>query len=98
MAQRGGPFFPGRRAPTLSAVAGRSAPPDPAALASVVAILDEAAERYGDDEALALVGDAGTTSWSFRELRRRSELAAWRLRHELGLQPGERLLTLSPSA
>jgi long-chain acyl-CoA synthetase len=79
-------------------VAGRSAPPDPAALASVVAILDEAAERYGDDEALALVGDAGTTSWSFRELRRRSELAAWRLRHDLGLSPGDRLLTLSPSA
>jgi len=80
-------------------VAGRSAPPDPTALDSVVAILDEAAERYGDDEALALVADGGaTTSWSFRELRRRSELAAWRLRHDLGLAPGDRLLTLAPSA
>jgi long-chain acyl-CoA synthetase len=87
-----------RRRPTLSHVAGRTAPPDPAALRSVVDILDEAAERYGDAEALALVGDAGTTSWSFRELRRRSELAAWRLRHDLGLRTGDRLLTLSPSA
>ena len=87
---------------TLSGVAGSvtkgGAPSDPAELRSVVDILDKASERYRDDEALALVGDAGTTSWSFRELRRRSELAAWRLRHDLGLQPGDRLLTLSPSA
>jgi long-chain acyl-CoA synthetase len=87
---------------TLSGVAGSaarsSAAPDRTALRSVVDILDGAADRYGDAEALALVGDAGTTSWSFHELRRRSELAAWRLRHDLGLQPGDRLLTLSPSA
>ena len=75
------------------------APPDPTQLDSVVDILDEAAERYGGAEALALKGEDGAKeSWSFRELRRRSELAAWRLRNELGLAAGDRLLTLSPSA
>ena len=34
--------------------------------------------------------------WSYRELDRRSRLVAWRLRSR-GLQPGERLLTWSPS-
>ena len=84
---------------TLSPVAARIAPPDATRLDSVVDVLDEAAERYGDAEALALMGDDGAReSWSFLELRRRSELAAWRLRHDLGLAPGDRLLTLSPSA
>jgi long-chain acyl-CoA synthetase len=80
-------------------VAGRIAPPDPATLDSLFDIVDDAAERYGDAEALALlVEDGAAERWSFRELRRRSILAAWRLRNELGLSPGERLLTLSPSA
>ena len=35
-------------------------------------------------------------SWGAREMQRRSLLAAWRLR-AVGLQPGDRLLTWSPS-
>ena len=81
------------------AVAGRIDPPDPRAFSSLVDVVDDAAERYGDAEALAILREDGTReSWSFRELRRRSELAAWRLRHDLGLEPGDRLLTWSPSA
>lgn len=84
---------------TLSPVAGKSAPPDPATLRSVVDILDDAAKRYGEAEALALLREDGTKdSWSFGELQRRSELAAWSIRHDLGLAPGDRFLTLSPSA
>ena len=80
-------------------MAGESGPPDPAALDSLVDIVDEAAERYGDADALALlVEDAVPERWSFRELRRRSILAAWRLRNDLGLSTGDRVLTLSPSA
>jgi long-chain acyl-CoA synthetase len=60
-------------------------------------LLDEAVVRYGDKHALSLRGDDGTTSsWSFRELERRSRLAAWRLR-AIGLEPGDRVLTWSPS-
>ena len=40
--------------------------------------------------------DGSVWHWSFRELDRRSRLAAWRLR-ALGLEPGDRLLTWSPS-
>ena len=40
--------------------------------------------------------DGTTTTWSYRELDRRSRLAAWRLRSR-GLQPGDRILTWSPS-
>ena len=76
-----------------------SGPRDPAALDSLVDIVDRAAEQYGDADALALlVEDTISERWSFRELRRRSILAAWRLRNDLGLSPGDRLLTLSPSA
>lgn len=60
-------------------------------------LLDEAVARYGDHNALSLRADDGTTSsWSFRELERRSRLAAWRLR-AIGLEPGDRVLTWSPS-
>src|SRR3954447_3296098 len=60
-------------------------------------LLDEAVRRYADRPALRLRQDDGTVStWSYRELERRSRLAAWRLRG-LGLQPGDRLLTWSPS-
>jgi long-chain acyl-CoA synthetase len=60
-------------------------------------VLDESARRYGDRNALGLRRDDGTTyHWSYAELRRRSRLAAWRLR-ALGLQPGDRVLTWSPS-
>jgi long-chain acyl-CoA synthetase len=60
-------------------------------------ILDESVASFGDHPALSLRRDDGSSeSWSFRELDRRSRAVAWRLR-ALGLQPGERLLTWSPS-
>ena len=60
-------------------------------------LLDESARRYGARNALGLRRDDGTTyHWSYAELQRRSRLAAWRLR-ALGLQPGDRVLTWSPS-
>jgi long-chain acyl-CoA synthetase len=65
---------------------------------TLVDLLEGAATRYGDHPALSLRHDDGTTSgWTYRELERRSRLAAWRLRSR-GLQPGDRLLTWSPSA
>jgi long-chain acyl-CoA synthetase len=61
-------------------------------------LLEESAARFGDRNALGLRRDDGTTfHWTQRELVRRSRLAAWRLR-ALGLQPGDRVLTWSPSA
>jgi long-chain acyl-CoA synthetase len=60
-------------------------------------LLDEAASRYGERPALGLRRDDGSAEqWSFAELTRRSKLVAWRLR-AAGLQPGDRLLTWSPS-
>ena len=60
-------------------------------------ILDEAVATYGDRPALSLRRDDGSSeSWSFRELDRRSRAVAWRLR-ALALQPGDRMLTWSPS-
>jgi long-chain acyl-CoA synthetase len=60
-------------------------------------LLEESAARYGDRNALGLRRDDGTTfSWNQHELVRRSRIAAWRLR-ALGLQPGDRVLTWSPS-
>lgn len=65
---------------------------------TVLEILERAAERYGDRTALRLRLDDGTAiRWSYRELERRSHLAAWRLR-ALGLRPGDRLLCWAPSA
>jgi long-chain acyl-CoA synthetase len=61
-------------------------------------LLDGALQRYADRPALGLWHDDGTkTTWTYRELDRRSRLAAWRLREQLGLQPGDRILTWSPS-
>src|SRR5690242_2688429 len=60
-------------------------------------ILDESAARYADRPALGLRRDDGSAEqWSFGELNRRSKAAAWRLR-QAGMQPGERVLTWSPS-
>jgi long-chain acyl-CoA synthetase len=60
-------------------------------------LLDEAVARYADRPALGLWRDDGTTeTWTYRELDRRSRLAAWRLR-ALALEPGDRVLTWSPS-
>ncbi len=64
---------------------------------TLLELFDDAVERFGDRPALALAGDDGTTlAWTYRELRRRSRIAAWRLR-ALGLQPGDRILTWSPA-
>lgn len=64
---------------------------------TLLGLLDEAVARYGDKPALSLRADDGSTSdWSFRELERRGRLAAWRLR-AIGLEPGDRVLTWSPS-
>src|SRR3954452_19664484 len=60
-------------------------------------LLESSAAPYGEKPALRLRRDDGTTfHWSYRELQRRSRLAAWRLRAS-GLQPGDRVLTWSPS-
>src|SRR3954470_19619838 len=64
---------------------------------TLVDLLESCADRYGERNALGLRRDDGTTfHWSYVELRRRSRLAAWRLR-QLGLEPGDRVLTWSPS-
>ncbi len=72
--------------------------PDPASFASLVELLDDAAERYPPDRpSLSLRTDTGITlAWSSHEIRRRARMAAWRL-HALGLSRGDRLLTWSPS-
>jgi long-chain acyl-CoA synthetase len=61
-------------------------------------LLDRAVTRNGDKPALGVRLDDGTTdTWTYRQLERRSRLAAWRLR-ALGMQPGDRLLTWAPSS
>ena len=73
---------------------------DPAAARpiTILDLLDAALTRYADRPALGLWHDDGTTTtWTYRELDRRSRLAAWRLRHRLGLNPEDRILTWSPS-
>jgi long-chain acyl-CoA synthetase len=60
-------------------------------------LFDDAVARYGDRPALGLRRDDGSTfTWSYRELDWRSRIAAHRLR-SIGLKPGDRLLTWSPS-
>jgi len=71
--------------------------PDPRALGSLVELLDEIAARYPERVTLALRTDEGIElAWTPVEIRRRARLAAWRLR-ALGLRPGDRILTWSPS-
>jgi long-chain acyl-CoA synthetase len=66
-------------------------------MATLIDLLDDAVVRYADRPALALRRDDGSTDgWTYRELQQRSRLAASRLRR-LGLQPGDRILTWSPS-
>ena len=60
-------------------------------------LLDGAVARFGDQPAVGIRLDDGTIQgWSYRELDRRTRLAAWRLRG-LGLEPGDRVLTWSAS-
>ncbi len=72
--------------------------PDVGRFGSLVELLDDAAERWPADPPMwALRTDHGLElAWSATEMRRRSLLAAWRLRAR-GLEPGDRLLTWSPS-
>ena len=64
---------------------------------TLLELLGDAIARFGERTALGLHRDDGsTTSWTYRELDRRARLAAWRLR-ALGLEPGDRILTWSPS-
>jgi long-chain acyl-CoA synthetase len=71
--------------------------PDPRTFDSLLDLLDDAATRWAGRRQLALRTDDGLhLPWTAAELKHRSKLVAWRLR-ELGLQPGDRLLTWSPS-
>ena len=64
---------------------------------TIVDLLEDAAARYADRHALGLRMDDGTTwHWTYTDLLHRSRIAAWRLR-ALGLKPGDRVLTWSPS-
>ena len=66
-------------------------------MTTLLDLLDASVTRYGERGALALrLDDGSTTAWSYRELARRSRIAAWRLR-ALDLEPGDRILTWSPS-
>ena len=66
-------------------------------MATLLTLLDDAVARYADRDALATRSDDGTTwAWTYRELERRSRIVAWRLA-SLGLRPGDRVLTWSPS-
>src|SRR3954465_4050340 len=64
---------------------------------TLLELLDDAVARFGDRPAFASRGADGTIDRSTSPpFARRSKLAAFRLR-ALGLQPGDRLLTWSPS-
>ncbi len=66
-------------------------------MGTLLDLLERTVARNGPRNALGLRRDDGTTfHWSYRELLRRSRIAAWRLR-ALGLKPGDRILTWSPS-
>jgi long-chain acyl-CoA synthetase len=69
---------------------------DPSHYESLLDILDDAIVRYGDQNLLGMRTERELElRWSAGELARRSRHAAWRLR-QLGLDPGDRLLTWSP--
>ena len=64
---------------------------------TLLELLDDALSRFADRPALAIRREDGSTEgWTYRELARRSRVAAYRLR-TLGLEPGDRLLTWSAS-
>lgn len=65
---------------------------------TLIDLLDRAVTRFGARPALGLRRDDGSTvQWTYRELDRRARIAAWRLR-ALDLEPGDRILTWSPSS
>ena len=66
-------------------------------MTTLLDLLERAVTRYGERPALGARHDDGsTTTWSYRELDRRARIAAWRLR-AMDLEPGDRILTWSPS-
>ena len=66
-------------------------------MTTLIDLLDRAVTRYGDRHALGVRHDDGsTTHWTYRELDRHARIASWRLR-ALDLEPGDRILTWSPS-
>lgn len=66
-------------------------------MATLLDLLETSVARYADRPALGVLRDDGSRmTWTYRELDHRARLAAWRLR-ALGLEPGDRLLTWSPS-
>ena len=68
-----------------------------ATMPTLLDLLDGAVTRYGDRHALGLRRDDGTIEhWTYRDLDRRARIAAWRLR-AMDLEPGDRILTWSPS-
>jgi long-chain acyl-CoA synthetase len=66
-------------------------------MSTLLDLLDAAVTRNGERPALGVRHDDGSTmTWSYRELDRRARICAWRLR-ALDLEPGDRVLTWSPS-
>jgi len=66
--------------------------------ATLLDLLDAAFARYADRPSVRMWRDDGSRdTWTYAELDRRSRIAAWRLRHDLGLAVGDRILTWSPS-
>ena len=71
--------------------------PDPRTFDSLIDLLEDASKRWAGREQMALRTDDGLhLPWTAADVNRHSKLVAWRLRR-LGLQPGERMLTWSPS-
>jgi len=65
---------------------------------TLIDLLDRAVTRFGERPSLSLRRDDGTsTHWTYRDLERQARIAAWRLR-ALDLEPGDRILTWSPSS
>src|SRR3954454_3022218 len=71
--------------------------PDPRTFDSLLDLIEDAAVRYKGREQMALRTDDGLElRWSAKDISYHSKLVAWRLR-ELGIKPGDRILTCSPS-
>ena len=68
------------------------------AMDTLLDLVDDAVTRFGDQPSFAMRRDDGSIDgWTYRELGQRSRVAAYRLR-ALGLEPGDRVLTWSPSS